>query len=96
IAQYSSRYDFAWYTNFPALDDGRFDAPDPKRVATLPIGVLSAVFLLLSALDHLAVAWPFRPAYERMLARNQARGRKQNHFRWAEYSISAGIMRVMV
>ncbi len=50
-----------------------------------------AVFLFLAAADHLLVAAPgIRDRYERQLARGM------NLFRWAEYSLSASLMIVLI
>lgn len=55
------------------------------------MGVWSGAFLLLSALDHLVVVLPrVNALYNRLLCRNR------NPFRWAEYSVSAAIMSVMI
>lgn len=55
--------------------------PDVKRVVNFPVGVLSGVFLLLSAADHLIVVLPgFNRLYNRGLCGNI------NVFRWIEYS----------
>ena len=56
----------------------------------LPIGPAVAVFFLLSALAHLAVAIPFRGSYERHLARGQ------NPARWIEYAFSSSVMIVVI
>jgi hypothetical protein len=83
-----------WYTNFPeALDteDTGFYVPEPERVAQIPIGFIAGIFLLLSAADHLIVCLPFfNRIYNRDLCANK------NAFRWAEYSVSASLMHVMV
>ncbi len=57
----------------------------------LSFGPAVAAFLLMAALDHLAVAsrW-LKPAYER----NVATGR--NPVRWWEYSVSASLMVVLI
>jgi hypothetical protein len=57
----------------------------------LAIGPAVALFLLLAAVDHLLVAGPgVRGWYERNLARGM------NVARWAEYSVSASIMVVLI
>jgi hypothetical protein len=56
----------------------------------LPIGPAVALFFLLSALAHLAVAVPFRGWYERNLARGQ------NPARWIEYAFSSSVMIVVI
>mmetsp|Transcript_20679 Transcript_20679/g.26824 ORF Transcript_20679/g.26824 Transcript_20679/m.26824 type:complete len:212 (+) Transcript_20679:94-729(+) len=90
ITDYDKKY--YWYTDFTGEidDEGRFGEPGSNRVAGVAVGMLAGIFLLLSALDHFLVALPFRAVYERMLIRNQ------NHFRWGEYAVSAGLMRVMI
>jgi hypothetical protein len=63
----------------------------PREVLSLPIGPTVAVFLLLAAIDHLAVAAPgVHRWYERHL------DEQVNYARWIEYSISASIMIVLI
>jgi hypothetical protein len=57
----------------------------------LRFSVAIALFLLLAAVDHLAMAAPgVRRWYEAGLARGV------NHARWAEYSVSASLMIVLI
>lgn len=89
-----------WYTHFPAnLDeraddqaDGDFGRPTSDQVAAFSVTWYSAVFILLSGLDHLLVTLPGIRSkyYEYYIARHQ------NPFRWTEYSVSASLMRVMI
>jgi hypothetical protein len=91
---------FNFFTNYPLqleLGNGtdtevRIDlGPDPKVAFSYSIGWLSAVFLTLSALDHLIVSLPpFKGLYERGISNNY------NIFRWIEYSLSASVMRVLI
>lgn len=68
-----------------------FYAPQLKEIAKIPVGIYAAIFLLLSAANHLFTVLPvINTWYNRMLANNQ------NPFRWIEYSISASFMRVMI
>ena len=53
-------------------------------------GYLSAVFLLLSAIDHFLVITCAKSSYEVGLVN------EYNIYRWLEYSISASVMRVMI
>lgn len=63
----------------------------PTTLFSLPIGPLVAVFLLLAAADHLAVAAPgVHHWYESQLARCRSSAR------WMEYSVSASIMMVLI
>jgi len=84
-----------WYTLYPInLDErddspGDFGRPNPVEVAAFSVTWYSAVFILLSGLDHLA-CYIFRSTYNYYIERHQ------NPFRWAEYSISASLMRVMI
>lgn len=57
----------------------------------VPIGPAVAAFLLLAALDHLLVA---APGIQGWYERNLSRGR--NMARWAEYSVSASLMVVLI
>jgi hypothetical protein len=60
-------------------------------VFSLRIGPAVALFLLLAAIDHLAVAAPRLNAwYERGLAA------RTNYARWIEYSVSASLMLVLI
>lgn len=84
-----------WFVNFPYTTEGReeenFGMPEPTEVAAFSVTWYSAVFILLSGLDHLIVTLPgVKPVYEYYIARHQ------NPFRWAEYSVSASLMRVMI
>ncbi len=61
-----------------------------SHVFDLPIGPAVALFLLLAALDHLLSAGPLRGRYESMLRQGR------NDLRWAEYSVSASLMLVLI
>lgn len=61
-----------------------------REVFDYPIGFAVALFFLLSAVAHFAVAFPFRAWYERHLARGQ------NPARWIEYSLSSSVMIVVI
>lgn len=64
---------------------------EPSRLFGIPVGLTVAAFLLLAAVDHLAVAAPaLHVRYERMLAAGR------NTVRWVEYSVSASIMIVLI
>lgn len=86
---------YYWYTNYPATFEDRdenpeeFGRPGPTEVADFSITWYSAVFILLSGLDHLTCII-FWSTYKYQIERHQ------NHFRWAEYSISASLMRIMI
>lgn len=94
----SSQADTKWYwfVHFGDFDGDREDNPDfglpeSEKVASFSVTWYSAVFILLSGLDHLLVTLPkVKDVYEYYLRRNQ------NHFRWAEYSLSASLMRIMI
>lgn len=66
------------------------DTPAPSSLFDVTISVAIAVFLFLAAADHLVTATVGRATYELDL-----RG-GINRFRWAEYSISATIMIVLI
>lgn len=59
-------------------------------VFDLPVGPAVAVFLLLAAIDHLVSAGPLRGTYEGQLRQGR------NDLRWAEYSVSASLMLVLI
>ncbi len=56
----------------------------------LPIGPAVALFFLMSAVAHFAMAFPARRWYEAHLARGQ------NPIRWIEYSFSSSVMIVVI
>jgi hypothetical protein len=62
----------------------------PEGLFDVRVGVAIAVFLLLAAFDHFATATFARGTYERDL------GRGINRFRWAEYSVSATLMVLLI
>ena len=64
--------------------------PQGEGVFDLPIGLAVAVFLGLAAFDHLLTATAAKGLYEADLRRGI------NRFRWAEYSISATLMVVLI
>jgi len=64
--------------------------PAQRLILDLPIGPAVAVFFLMSAIAHLAVAGPARRWYERSLARGQ------NPARWIEYAFSSSVMIVVI
>ncbi len=66
------------------------DPPAPSAIFDVNIGVAIAVFLSLAAADHLVTATVSRRTYESDLRAGI------NRFRWAEYSISATIMIVLI
>ncbi len=64
--------------------------PAPSVLFDVSIGAAIAVFLFLAAADHLVTATVGRGVYESDLRAGI------NRFRWAEYSISATIMIVLI
>jgi hypothetical protein len=67
------------------------DGAAPTSLFEVAIGPAVALFLALAAIDHLLVAAPgIRDWYERNLDRGM------NVARWAEYSVSASIMVVLI
>lgn len=62
----------------------------PAGLFDVRIGVAIVVFLLLAAADHLATATFARRTYENDLRRGI------NRFRWAEYSLSATLMVLLI
>ena len=61
-----------------------------RTLFDLPIGPAVALFFLLSAVAHFALAFPARRWYERSL------GRGQNPARWIEYALSSSVMIVVI
>jgi hypothetical protein len=64
--------------------------PAQRAMFDLPIGPAVALFFFLSAIAHLAVAFPARAWYERSLARGI------NPARWIEYALSSSVMIVVI
>lgn len=62
----------------------------PTSLVDVPIGAAIALFLGLAALDHLLTSTVLRSRYESDLAAGI------NRFRWAEYSLSATVMIVLI
>ena len=73
-----------WYTLFIQSREAKsssFYNAAPNQVASIPVGVLSGIFLLLSGLDHLITVLPgVNKVYNRGLQVNR------NPFRWIEYA----------
>lgn len=70
---------------------GVTDLPPPSSLFDVPLGYAVAAFLLLAAVDHALVA---APGIVRWYERNLDRG--INVARWAEYSLSASLMVVLI
>jgi Heliorhodopsin len=64
--------------------------PAAEEVFKVPVGIAIFLFLLLAAADHFLTATAARTTYERDLKRGI------NRFRWAEYSISATLMILLI
>jgi hypothetical protein len=64
--------------------------PAQRAMFDLPIGPAVALFFFLSAIAHLAVAFPARAWYERSLARGITPAR------WIEYALSSSVMIVVI
>ena len=64
--------------------------PAQRLLFDLPIGPAVAIFFLMSAIAHVAVAFPGRGWYERSLSRGQ------NPARWIEYAFSSSVMIVVI
>jgi hypothetical protein len=78
----------SWATGDPVV--ARMPAA-PEKVFALAIGPTVALFLLLAAVDHLAMAAPgVHRWYERLI------DEERNYVRWIEYSVSAALMMVLV
>jgi len=89
ILALSSDFAITITSTFPVGAPGTLP-PEATSFFDLPIGPAIAVFLGLAALDHLLTATVFRSTYENDLAGGI------NRFRWAEYSISATLMVVLI
>jgi hypothetical protein len=64
--------------------------PAQRTLFELPIGPAVALFFLMSAIAHFAVAFLARGWYDRSLARGQ------NPARWVEYAFSSSVMIVVI
>ena len=79
------------FSSFPNSNRGKPTwAPALKFLYNNQVGLLSGIFLALAGIDHLFVGTVGRSMYEEYLAK------KQNPFRWLEYSISASFMHIQV
>jgi hypothetical protein len=80
------------YSYFPTVNSEGIPtgAGDAVKLFYIPLGYLSAAFLLLSAIDHFLVFTVAKSSYEVGLVN------EYNIYRWLEYSISASVMRVMI
>ena len=61
-----------------------------RSIWDMPIGPAVALFFLMSAVAHFAMAFPARRWYEAHLARGQ------NPIRWIEYAFSSSVMIVVI
>ncbi|GKY96581.1 hypothetical protein MPSEU_000617700 [Mayamaea pseudoterrestris] len=77
-----------YYTEYPSAEGG-IPVPNSRPIGSFNILWYAPIFILLSALDH-TCCLIFRQTYDWYIARNQ------NPFRWAEYSLSASLMHVMI
>jgi hypothetical protein len=65
--------------------------PDPKTLFDVPLGILIASFLFMSALAHILISLPgINDWYNKNLAKNI------NVARWIEYSFSSSLMIVVI
>ena len=69
---------------------GGYYAPTAVPMFNLPVGILAAGFILLSALFHFIISVPLKDQY----IANVERG--YNPLRWIEYSLSSSIMIVLL
>lgn len=87
------------YSTFPALKSECPDCkgeskthfvPVPKELFSVCVGHLTAAYLVISSLDHVAVCTVGRDAYEHGIKRSY------NIFRWIQYAFSASLMKVIL
>lgn len=78
-------------TSFLKNPPGSGPVPEADTVIDLPIGLLVAVFLLLSAMAHFTIASPRVFNWYRV---NLMKG--INYARWFEYALSASVMIVII
>jgi hypothetical protein len=72
-------------------EDETLELEDPKEIWSLPIGALTALFLLLSAVAHFIIISPqYWPKYQQDIKRGM------NQARWYEYAISSSVMIVLI
>ena len=103
---FSSQVNLRWrvFTNFPMVTDSSTsnrDVFDPdivyyasaetRYIGSYYVTWMTGGFIILSGIDHLLCVLPrFKGTYEYYLIRNQS------PFRWAEYSISAPLMKMHI
>ncbi|MFX1514589.1 MAG: heliorhodopsin HeR [Promethearchaeota archaeon] len=83
---------YTFYLKFEGEAESGFTiTPNPEILFTFSfVGPLVALFLLLSALAHLLIAFPLNRYYEENLQR------KMNPIRWFEYALSSSVMIVFI
>ncbi len=89
MAALAGGFSVAVTSSIPAGPPGT-PPPRPDALFDVRIGWAVAVFLGLAALDHLLTASAFREVYERDLRSGI------NRFRWAEYTLSATLMVILI
>jgi|Transcript_816 hypothetical protein len=62
----------------------------PEELEAFPVGWYAGAALIIAGLHHISIATCFRDSFEYKISQNR------NPYRWFEYSLSVGLMHVMV
>lgn len=89
IASRGESVDYHLFTSYPDETEDDVIFPDLKEIRSFSVAWLIPLMTLLSGVEH-ACALVFRGTYEWYVARHQ------NPFRWAEYSFSAPLVKVII
>lgn len=64
--------------------------PETKQIALLPIASFVSIFLFLSMIAHIVIAWVAQDTYRKDIAKGV------NRFRWHEYALSSSVMIALI
>jgi len=83
---------YTFYLKFEIISPSIFQvAPNPQVLFTIDyVGVIAALFPLISAIAHFTIAFPENESY------NQNLKKAMNPYRWFEYAFSSSIMIVLI
>lgn len=78
------------FGHFLEVSEGGGYGPETQALFDLPVGILVAVFLLLSALFHFLISGPLKDNYLTSIEQGS------NPYRWYEYALSSSVMIVLL
>jgi len=83
---------YTFYLKFERISPSIFQVgPNPQVLFTIGyVGVIAALFPLISAMAHFTIAFPKNESY------NQSLKKGMNPYRWYEYAFSSSIMIVLI